>query len=131
MHPSPYQCPDTLLFKSDKEFIVLVIELVPEHQGENVELVEIAASDSTTRYQPKTAFIDWWKTRSIYESYNRDWLRYLDRTYVPEGSFHLVKSHYKLFAVLMGKRPIPKPLSIEARFKVDGQERIFNISMDE
>lgn len=131
IRPSPYIPPDGLFLKSDQEFIVLVIEAVSESGDSQASLIDIVASDGSTRYRTKNEFISWWKTRSVYESYRRDWQRFLDRTYVPEGVFSIERGKSTFIAVMMGKRPIPKPLSVEARFMVNGQEQKFLILITE
>ncbi len=129
--PSPYEPPDGLFVKSDQGFVVLVIEVTGASGANQVELTGMRTQEKGISFQTRDAFIAWWKNRNIYEGSDHAWERYIRQTYLPPGNFRLSRGDSTYFAVLMGKRPIPKPLSIEARFKVDGQERIFNISMDE
>ncbi|MCX7023808.1 MAG: hypothetical protein NT080_04220 [Spirochaetes bacterium] len=128
--PSPYEPPDGLIFKSDQDFVVLTVEIESGSGGNSLQVLAIDAEGGQAVYLGRAGFIRWWKGRSWYDERNRTWERYLHRTYLPEGAFNTKRGKQLYHVVLMGKRPLAKPVVMNARFLVDGEERSFVVTIE-
>jgi hypothetical protein len=116
----PYKVPDAIIFKIDREFVVLAIEVDSPKGGEEIKLLSLNADSGQARYYEKSDFVGWWMAAGDISG-DQAWKRYVDRTYLPASSFraHLGKQVY--YAVLMGKKPLARPLAINASFLVNGE----------
>jgi len=123
--PSPYIRPDGLFWKCEKDFAVLAIDVTSATGGLTATLIGFDVSGADALFLCKDDFISWWKTRFIYEDHDDHWIRLLDRTYLPDGAFFPTAGRKLYYAVLMGPRPFTRPFTVESRFMVNGEERVF------
>jgi hypothetical protein len=125
----PYKVPDEIISKIDRDFVVLAVEVDSPKGGEEIKLLSLNADGGQARYYEKADFVGWWMAAGDISG-DQAWKRYIDRTYLPSSSFRAHRGKQVYYAVLMGKKPLARPLTVNASFLVDGEERDYEIKCD-
>jgi hypothetical protein len=116
---SPYEPQSGLIFKSDREFVVLIVEIDSECGGDIVELLSLNSEGNAARYYPKRDFLAY-RGGGGNEASDIALRRYIEKTYLPEGKFRVARGKSQYYVVLAGKKPLNRPCAIEGEFSING-----------
>jgi hypothetical protein len=126
---NPYSAPSVLLYGRPYEFIVL--EAVFPIGAKRIDLSDISCLDANgsqcARFYTASELVEFWRQWANEESCWEAMKREIRKSYFPEG---IAKSEKRYILLLVGKRPIQKPVTVQADFVVDGELRSLELVIE-
>jgi hypothetical protein len=128
--PDPYIHGNQILSGDNRAYVIVRIEL-PSIRRAFVTLDGVQAVDSNgtvvASLYSKREFLDLLRTQGTDEQLLTQLHIKIERTYFPDGGAQIDPGSRSYAVVLVGKAPLPVPLTVSARISVDGgTPRAFN-----